>query len=719
MRNFATDLENLSSREYVAAHQFESLAVVADYLNAGKANEGRELLFHLMDHDVIAQECHSVLASLIATAGVYPYLTINDLRTSADSIAYEAHRPENSSEIVLHAGQLDAYIHLVNGENVVLSAPTSFGKSLLIDVLIMSQRYKNIVVIVPTIALIDETRRRLQNKFGSTYKIITHASQTFFSANIFILTQERFLELKNTPKIDLFVIDEFYKLSPLNKDGYDDRTISLNAAFMKLVRDSSQFLLIGPNIERVDAGDAEGKFVFIKSDFKTVGTTIKRFNASGQQDAVTLSICQNCDEQTLIFCSSIGRVYKLGTYLLQGGINIPSERTMEFADWLARNYSEDWSLVKFLRAGIAIHHSSLPRSIAQYILHLFNAGDVRFLLCTSTIIEGVNTSARNIIVYDNKIARTKYDYFTFNNIKGRAGRMLRHMVGRVYILNPEPQEELPLVEIPAMSLPDGMPLVLALEAGEEGHSRLSDSEKGKLKYLHAQKFLSLSVIRENSPFDPDAQIEIARRIDESPDKAVSMFSWKGRPNAQQLKLLVELIYTVLLHSDKEKGIVSWGQLFYRLVQVQNYMPYGFRAYFEEFRRKEKGDKSVDEMLRAALLFLRTWMEFQLPRGIMAIDRIQKHVLAKYGLHFGDYTEYAEAVKHWFRPPAETILEEYGVPMPMTAKIGSVVRLPETVDEVLAVMSKLNIDQFQWSNIERQILLYAFPKPTLAVGNLIK
>ena len=161
------------------------------------------------------------------------------------------------------------------------------------------------------------------------------------------------------------------------------------------------------------------------------------------------------------------------------------------------------------------------------------------------------------------------------------------------------------------------------------------------------------------------------------------------------------------------------QLFYRLVQVQDYMPHGFRAYFEEFRRRERGDKSVDEMLRAALSFLRTWMEFQLPRGIMAIDRIQKHVLTKYGLHFGDYTEYAEAVKHWFRPPAETILEEYGVPMPMTAKIGNVVRLPETVDEVLAVMSKLNIDQFQWSNIERQILLYAFPKPTLEVGNLIK
>jgi len=718
MRNFAIDLEQLSSKKYVSNNTFEALAIVADYLNGGKANEGRELLFHLMDHGVITQEYNSILASLIETAGVYPYLKIGDLRTSSDLIAYEAHRPENSSEIVLHAGQLDAYIHLVNGENVVLSAPTSFGKSLLIDVLIMSRRYTNIVVIVPTIALIDETRRRLENKFGDTYKVITHASQAISAANIFVLTQERFLEVKNTPKIDLFVVDEFYKLSPLTEDGYDDRTISLNAAFMKLVRHSAQFLLIGPNVERVDAGDAEGKFVFIKSDFRTVGTSIRHINASGRQNEVTLSICQNCNEQTLIFCSSIGRVYKLGEYLLQGGINVPSNRAIDFADWLSRNYSEDWSLVKFIRAGIAIHHSSLPRSIAQYILHLFNEGDVRFLLCTSTIIEGVNTSARNIVVYDNKIARKKYDYFTFNNIKGRAGRMLRHMIGRVYILNPEPQQELPLVEIPAMSLPEGMPLSLALEAGEEAHAHLSLPEIEKLKYLHAQKFLPIYVIKENSPFDPDAQIEIARRIHEAPKEYANVLSWKGRPKNQQLKVVVELIYDILLHSDKEKGIVSWEQLCFRLLQVQNYMPMGFRAYFEEFKRREKTGKPIDEMLRAALSFLRTWMEFQLPRGIMAIDRIQKYVLPRHSLPAGDYTEYAEAVKHWFRPPAETILEEYGIPMPMSAKIGHVIKLPETVDEVLTVISNLNIDQFQWSNIERQIFLYAFPKYGSVARNLI-
>ncbi len=708
MRNFWEDLQTLSNKDKVKLYPFESLAIVADYLNNGKENEGRELLFHLMDHHVIPDEYKNILSSLIESAGIYPYLNIEDLQTSSDMIVYESHRPENSPDLVLHAGQLDAYIHLINGENVVLSAPTSFGKSLLIDVLIMSGRYNNIVVIVPTIALIDETRRRLQYKFGTTYKIITHASQELLSANIFILTQERFLEISNLPKIDFFVIDEFYKLSPSDNNNYDDRTISLNVACMKLIRQEAQFLLIGPNIERVDSGNTEGKYVFIKSDFKTVGTSIERINANGHQDEITLSICKHCDAQTLIFCSSIARVYKLGEYLVQGGISFSSDLAKEFADWLAVNYSQNWSLVKLLRAGIAIHHSSLPRSVSQYILHLFNEGYIRFLLCTSTIIEGVNTSARNIIIYDNKIARKKYDYFTFNNIKGRAGRMFRHMIGKVYILNPEPQQELPLVEIPAMSLPEGMPVSLALEVEEPEIKHLSSSELEKLKYLHAQKYLSLDVIRANAPFDPDAQINIAKEIDENPSYFSNKLNWNKIPNSEQLKFLTKLIYDDLLEGENINGIVSKEQLFFRLMQVQKFMPIGFHTYLREFISTNNKSISDDDAIREALAFLRTWVEFQLPRSILAIDRIQKDVLFRKGLPTGNFTDYANKVKHWFRPPAETILEEYGIPMPMTAKISLTQNLPETVDEVIDFISSADTKSFKWTNIEQSIFEYAFP-----------
>lgn len=709
MREYAKDLETLSQSDYVAGNPFEALSIVSDYLNAGRANEGRELLFRLMEHDAIPQSMQEIQVSLLESAGLYPYLKPSDVKSASGQIAYEAHRPLGDDKIVLHEGQMDAYVHLINGENVVLSAPTSFGKSLLIDVLISSGRYQNVVIIVPTIALIDETRRRLLGKFGLTFKIITHPSQIPEAHNLYVLTQERYLELSNKPKIDLFVIDEFYKLKPDEDEGYDDRTIALNVAYMKLLEQHVQFLLIGPNIQKVDSGDSEVKYTFIRSDFKTVGSHVERVNATGRQDEVTLDICKACDQQTLIFCSSINRVYRLANFLINGGLSAPTEKALRFSEWIANNYIPDWSLVRLLRHGIAIHHASLPRSVAQYILQLFNEGAVRFLLCTSTIIEGVNTSARNIIIYDHKIARNAYDYFTFCNIKGRAGRMLKHLVGHVYVLNPEPQEELPLVEIPALSLPEGLPLQLAMEAGEKGVQKLSSAEREKLKYLHAQHYLPVDLLRANAPYDPIRQIKIAEKITDGLREYSPLLSWNRFPNQDQLKCLADFTFNDLLGGDKSNGIVSSKQLFFKLLQLQKRMSQGFRVYIEDIRRRDNKGRPVDELLRDALAFCRTWAEFQLPRAIVALDRIQRHVLTTNGQASGDYSEYAERVKHLFRPPAETILEEYGIPMVMTQKMEVKVVLPESVDEILQFMWCIDVEQYDWSGLEKDIYNGAFVK----------
>jgi predicted GTPase len=46
----------------------------------------------------------------------------------------------------------------------------------LIEEMIASGKYKNIVVIQPTLALLDETRRKMK-KYSSEYKIIIRTSQ--------------------------------------------------------------------------------------------------------------------------------------------------------------------------------------------------------------------------------------------------------------------------------------------------------------------------------------------------------------------------------------------------------------------------------------------------------------------------------------------------------------------------------------------------------------
>ena len=139
-----------------------------------------------------------MLDALIREHGLFPYLDDPESLGMADRLAYEVHRPLGIDDIVFHAKQAEVYRLLADGRNVVLSAPTSFGKSLVIDGILATGRYRTAVLIVPTIALIDETRRRLTRRFRGQYKIVTHPSQPPGERTVYVLTQERFLDIPRT-----------------------------------------------------------------------------------------------------------------------------------------------------------------------------------------------------------------------------------------------------------------------------------------------------------------------------------------------------------------------------------------------------------------------------------------------------------------------------------------------------------------------------------------
>ena len=139
---------------------------------------------------------------------------------------FEAHKPPiDEPGLLFHTLQLQIYRDLAAGRNVVLSASTSVGKSLVVDAVIASGKHRHVVIIVPTIALIDETRRRLAKRFGAAYDIVTHPTQEVdpSCSTIFVLTQERALARQDLGAVSFFVIDEFYKLD-LTRDR-SDRTI--------------------------------------------------------------------------------------------------------------------------------------------------------------------------------------------------------------------------------------------------------------------------------------------------------------------------------------------------------------------------------------------------------------------------------------------------------------------------------------------------------------
>lgn len=688
----STDTRKFSNADWLHKNGFTALVEISQLLDS-KEHTGREALIRVLEHRNDLTDYREIIDSLIQKAGLLPYLKdIDDLSTSA-LLNYEYHTADGLNGIVLHAAQARVYRALMDGVNVILSAPTSFGKSLLIDAMIASGRFKCMVVIVPTIALIDETRRRLSKRFGESYKVITHASQAPTGRNIYILTQERFVEFQNQIKPDFFVLDEFYKLSP---NRGDERTFILNQAFYQLFKSGAQFFLIGPNIQDIRVDETDLNFRFFRFDFATVATEV-RYSRDGTEEENAVEICKQINEPTLIFCKSVNSANKLAQVLIENGISAPSNETSQIAAWLRENYHPDWMLAKLLDYGIAVHHGSLPRSIAYHVLRKFNEGGIRFLFCTSTIIEGVNTTAKNIIIYDNKIATKKFDQFTFNNIKGRAGRMFKHFVGHVYVLHPEPDPELPIVDIPSITQSENTPESLLIHLD---HGDLSEHSLEQLKYLYAQNYVPIEVIKQNSGIEPRNQIDLATEITSNLEHYHKLLNWRGFPDSKQLYEACRLIFVYLMKEKGRDGIGSVKQMYFMISRFMKNRSIP-DLILEELNNQY--NKTPTDAIEGTLKFLRQWCEFHFPRLLGALDRIQTVVFDKNGYASGDYAPFIISVKHLFMHPAVTVLEEYGMPYSLTQKVIDRYRFGEEVDEILKKLPSIDLHTLHLPPFEEEML----------------
>lgn len=132
-----------------------------------------------------------------------------------------------------------------------------------------------------------------------------------------------------------------------------------------------------------------------------------------------------------------------------------------------RKYNPRWSLISALNYGVAFHHGALPRHLGSSIVDAFNHNSIRWLFCTSTLIEGVNTSAKNVILYDRDKGKKRIDFFDYKNIAGRSGRMKQHFIGNVYRFEKQPDQMDLFVDIPLFNQ-DNAPLeiLVALEENE-------------------------------------------------------------------------------------------------------------------------------------------------------------------------------------------------------------------------------------------------------------
>jgi hypothetical protein len=720
----------LLRRNLGADNAFDVLAALGRGSCLADRDEARDLLIRVLDQrSRIPVGLTELLQALVREHGLFPYLSDPEALSLADRMAREAHRPDGAlgQELIFHSAQSMVFDHLMAGENVVLSAPTSFGKSLVIDAYLDAAGFTNAVIVVPTIALMDETRRRLRRLTGpGRYKVITHSSQELAGRNLLVMTQERLLEYGDLPPIDFFVIDEFYKLDPHHAE-YDPsaraRSSQLNIAFDRLRRTGPQYYLLGPNITSLDdlSDDVALGATFITTDFTTVATDVDRVRASKDETPDTLAeVCSLVGGGTIVFCSSPDKTRRVADWLIERGIGFESagetalspvdlasigENTAHYgrgpkgvehvADWIAGAYHPDWIVARALRHGIGIHHGRLPRALGHHIVRLFNEGRLPYLLVTSTLIEGVNTAARNVVVLDHTIARRKYDYFTFANIRGRSGRMFRHFVGKVVVFNPEPKRADLTVEIPVVSQSEktAPEILLNLPADE-----LTTTSKARLQPYLDQDLVRPETLRANRGVTLDAQLDAARQIRQEPGRYAQALDWRGSyPTTDQVHTVSELMHAMIGPSGTVR---SARQLATRINLL--------RRHRGDLRPLIQADieygKSVDVAMDDNLAFVRNYAQFLVPTALGATASIGRDVLGA-GARVSDPAAFAGELENLFQPPFATVLEEYGLPNALVLKLQNALGLDhaESLDDVLDRIPGLDPSRPGLLPFEREML----------------
>lgn len=369
--------------------------------------------------------------------------------------------------------QYNVFEEMKKRNHYSFSGSTSFGKSFIFEAFtkyIIKEHNKtdNIAFIVPTKALINQVGNRLKeivDEFG--YKVITTPviPKVFLNHDnkyIFVFTAERLILYftdKNNPQIDYLFVDEAHKL--LSKK--DTRTPLLYHALVLAKRKSVNIYFASPNIPNADVfleminnstdesmsiiespvtqnrlfidtvenksfmiSDYGDDIVFPKFDFKENDVT-------GNLQLVLKLFSE--DRQSIIYCNTVDKTIQTAINFADRLSKIDSEEIDEVIKLIDERIHHQYYLKKCLNKGIAYHFGGIPEEIKLRIENLYKQGLIKFLFCTSTLLEGVNLPAKNIFILSEKIGDGKMSDIDFWNLAGRAGRLRKDISGNIFCVN--------------------------------------------------------------------------------------------------------------------------------------------------------------------------------------------------------------------------------------------------------------------------------------------
>lgn len=364
-----------------------------------------------------------------------------------------------------------------------VSAPTSSGKSFIVTQWIIknleftNKKNVNIAIIVPTRALINQYEKDLVEDLKNDIDNVHIETMPFRNGNIlgkkkviYIFTQERmsaFLAKNPNTKFKILFIDEAQKIGDNQRgvlletviekvrNNSQETKIIFASPFVENPQDiypnteiiKSNLMTINQNffkIEKIKGKPLEWNILMLyNGEFIGIAKILLKEKIKGTSIPAILTnfvnlITINDESNNLVYANYPSDAEDIAELIYEKTkYNVEeNDEIIKLIQLCKETVHKNFNLIKYLKKGIAFHYGSMPQLIRSKIEDLFNKKIIRNLICTSTLLEGVNLSCKNIFIKNPKRSKnlkmTTPDLF---NLAGRAGRLGKEFYGNIFYVD--------------------------------------------------------------------------------------------------------------------------------------------------------------------------------------------------------------------------------------------------------------------------------------------
>lgn len=386
--------------------------------------------------------------------------------------------------------------YLIKGSNMIISLPTSGGKTVISEIIILRHcilRKQKALLILPYISLVLE-----KTKSFKKYRMVQQLRVDSYYNNkgtipiakdtdIIVCTYEKamliinnMIEENRVSELGCIVIDEFHMMGE-NERGYLIEILLTKVRYFQLKHPEEVNIQIIGMSATIPNYDAFAKWLgghsyvnnfrptplseYIKVEnhiFETNGNLIRtlpdldiesdriiskfKVPGLGKQDIYHIyRLCREVipNDSVLVFCSS-KRLSVILVDILSDLFAMPvTENRKLLVRKLEACQSEgtlDPILAKGSLQGIAYHHSGLTTDERTVVEQAYLEKTLNIICCTSTLAAGVNLPAKRVLL-QRKMGVRQITQIEYRQMIGRAGRAGIHESGEAFLLLSKHEKE--------------------------------------------------------------------------------------------------------------------------------------------------------------------------------------------------------------------------------------------------------------------------------------